>query len=224
MKLQTFSQYSVTYSLDAVKADRELVKEVQANLTRIGFECGSPDGLWGRKTQAAFDAFVEQHLTSFTPAIAKLLIDLPSTPSRRQINQAGLALIKEFEGCRLEAYRCPAGVATIGYGSTQGVKMGMKINQNQAESLLRQDLERFERGIELAVNVPLSDNQFGALVSFAFNVGINAFSRSTLLKVLNQGYYRTAADQFTFWDKADGRVLPGLTRRRQAERTLFLRP
>ncbi|MBE9178663.1 lysozyme [Oculatella sp. LEGE 06141] len=144
-------------------------------------------------------------------------------PKSRQINQAGLSLIKEFEGCRLAAYKCPAGVPTIGYGSTKGVKMGMTITQTEAEALLRADLERFERAVERLVNVKLTGNQFAALVSFAFNVGVGALERSTLLRLLNQKQYQSAADQFRAWNKAGGRILPGLVRRRNAERELFLK-
>jgi GH24 family phage-related lysozyme (muramidase) len=148
-----------------------------------------------------------------------------ATPSKtgQRINAEGLKLIKDFEGLRLEAYICPAGVPTIGYGSTAGVKMGLSITVDEAEALLIKDLERFEAAIRSAVTVPLTDNQFSSLVCFSFNVGTGAFRDSTLLRLLNQGDYQGAADQLLRWDKAGGKSLPGLQRRRQAERALFLK-
>lgn len=144
------------------------------------------------------------------------------------IGKAGLDLIKHFEGLRLEAYICPAGVPTIGYGSTRGVRLGDRISEAQAEALLRRDLLRFERAVNDLVKVPLTQGQFDALVSFAYNVGEGSLASSTLLKRLNAGRYAEAADQFLRWNKArvNGRLtaLPGLTRRREAERALFLTP
>ncbi len=139
-----------------------------------------------------------------------------------RINEKGLALIKEFEGCRLTAYRCPAGVWTIGYGHTQDVKSGMAITKIDAERFLRQDIRRFEEAVTSLIKVPATSNQFSALVSFAFNVGINSLRTSTLLKKLNRGDLNGAANEFLRWNKAGGKELPGLTRRREAERKLFL--
>ena len=138
-----------------------------------------------------------------------------------RINEAGLNLIKDFEGCRLKAYLCPAGVWTIGYGHTQGVKPDMVINQLQAERFLRQDLKRFEDAVTSLVKVPITLNQFSALVSFAYNVGVGALYDSTLLRKLNKKDYKGAANEFLRWNKAGGKVLPGLTRRRLAEKDLF---
>lgn len=138
-----------------------------------------------------------------------------------KINEAGLNLIKDFEGCRLKAYLCPAGVWTIGYGHTQGVKPDMVINQLQAERFLRQDLKRFEDAVTSLVKVPITPNQFSALVSFAYNVGTGALYDSTLLRKLNKKDYKGAANEFLRWNKAGGKVLPGLTRRRLAEKDLF---
>ncbi|MBD2059836.1 lysozyme [Oculatella sp. FACHB-28] len=132
-------------------------------------------------------------------------------------------MIKHFEGFRPQAYICPAGVPTIGYGSTLGVRMGDRITQQGGEDLLQRDLVRFERAVSDMVKVPLTSNQFSALVCFAFNVGIGAFQRSTLLKLLNQRNYQSAADQLLLWNKGGGRVLQGLVRRREAERALFLK-
>lgn len=138
-----------------------------------------------------------------------------------QISKAGLDLIKEFEGLYLKAYRCPAGVPTIGYGHTAGVVMGQTITKQQADDYLRRDVRQFERAVARLVSVPLTQGQFDALVSFAFNLGEGALAQSTLLRLLNAGDYAGAAAQFDRWNKAGGRVLPGLVRRRAAERALF---
>ena len=138
-----------------------------------------------------------------------------------QISERGLALIKEFEGLYLKAYRCPAGVPTIGYGHTAGVAMGQTITEQQADEYLRRDVRQFERAVERLVKVPLTQGKFDALVSFAFNLGAGALQSSTLLRLLNSGDYAGAAAQFGRWTKAGGRVLPGLVRRREAERRLF---
>lgn len=139
-----------------------------------------------------------------------------------KISPDGLALIKHYEGCRLEAYRCAAGVLTIGYGSTgPHVKQGMKITQAEADQLLSKDIVRFERAVKSLAN-KTSQAQFDALVSFAFNVGEGALRSSTLLKLHNQGLYIDAANQFPRWNKAGGRALLGLTRRREAEKKLYL--
>jgi GH24 family phage-related lysozyme (muramidase) len=157
-----------------------------------------------------------------TPAPTPAPTPVPSS-GRRHINQAGLSLVKNFEGFREAAYRCPAGVATIGYGTTSGVKMGDRITRQQGEELLKRDLEKFERAVSSAVKVPINDNQFSALVCFTYNVGYGALQKSTLLKYLNQGNYEAAAREFMKWNRGGGRVLPGLTRRRQAEQALFLK-
>lgn len=144
------------------------------------------------------------------------------------ISTVGIELIKEFEGCYLEAYRCPAGVWTIGYGTTEPINgkpitAGMTITQQQADELLLQNLKIYEKAVNENVKVPLSQNQYDALVSFTYNVGCGALSTSTLLKMLNNNDYLGAADQFLRWDKAGGKVLAGLTRRRKRERELFLK-
>lgn len=136
-------------------------------------------------------------------------------------SQKGLDLIKSFEGLRLSAYRCPADIPTIGYGTTSGVKMGDTITKERAEELLREDVKRFEAQVFRLVKVPLSQGQFDALVSFVYNLGAGNLSNSTLLRLLNAGDYAGAAAQFDRWTKAGGKVLPGLVRRRAAERALF---
>lgn len=138
-------------------------------------------------------------------------------------SQAGTELIQSFEGCKLNAYVCPAGVLTIGWGHTgKDVTPGQCISQARADELLAQDLAPRERDVERLVKVPLTQHQFDALVSFVYNLGAGALAGSTLLKKLNAGNYAGAADEFLKWNKAGGKVLPGLSRRRAAERELFL--
>ena len=137
-------------------------------------------------------------------------------------SQRGLDLIKRFEGLRLSAYWCPAGVKTIGYGHTRGVTMGMRITKPQANEFLLDDVALAERDIDELVKVPLSQNQFDALVDFVFNLGAEEFAESTLLKKLNARDYAGAANEFSKWVYSDHVKLPGLVKRRAAERELFL--
>lgn len=142
----------------------------------------------------------------------------------RQINADGLALIKRFEGLRLKAYKCPAGVWTVGYGSTgPHVKPDTVITADEAERLLLDDLVRFEQGVALQCQIA-TDNQFAALVAFAFNVGLEALRTSTLRRMHNEGNYAGAAGQFGRWNRGGGRVLPGLIKRRAAEAALYSKP
>ena len=146
-----------------------------------------------------------------------------------RINQEGIDLIRGFEGLELAAYQDIAGIWTIGYGHTgDDVRPGKKISEGEANELLRQDLARFERGVGDLVRVPLNSNEFSALVSFAYNVGLTGLRRSTTLRTLNREDRLSAADAMTWWDKATirgkKRSIPGLRRRRAAERGLFLKP
>ena len=143
--------------------------------------------------------------------------------ANKRIGQAGLDLIKQYEGCRLAAYRCAAGVWTIGYGHTAGVHSGMTITQAQADAYLQQDIAKFEGYVNNPAYVPITEqlnqNQFDALVSFAFNLGAGN------LRKLCKG--RTAAQiaqAMTQYCKANGKVLAGLRRRRAAEQALFNKP
>ncbi len=146
-----------------------------------------------------------------------------ATSGLKRTNTNGLLLIKSFEGLRLKAYRDAVGIWTIGYGTTRGVQPDMSISEAEAERFLQQDLTRFEQAICEAVTVPINDNQFSALASFTYNVGPGALRSSTLLKLLNARHdIRGIADEFPRWNRAGGRVLEGLTRRRNAERALFL--
>ena len=130
-----------------------------------------------------------------------------------------IQLIKRFEGLYLKAYVCPAGVLTIGYGHTRGVKPGDEINELQAELYLMEDVEACEIQLNY-LTLPINQHQFDALCSFIFNLGIGNFMQSTLLKKLKAGD-KTAADEILRWDKSGGKVLPGLTARRKAEYDLF---
>ena len=134
----------------------------------------------------------------------------------------GLGLIQEFEGMKLDAYRCPANIWTIGIGHTRDVKEGDRITESQALDLLREDIKWVENAINKHVQVRINQNQYDALCSFIFNCGEGAFSLSTLLRKLNAGDYEGAANEFPRWNKANGKELPGLTRRRAAEKALFL--
>lgn len=142
-------------------------------------------------------------------------------------NDKGIKLIKEFEGLRLQAYQDSVGVWTIGYGHTASAGSprpvsGMRITESEAEEILRRDLNQYEDAVTSSVKVPLSSNQFSALVSFTFNLGAGNLRSSTLLRKLNAGDYLGAAHEFSRWNKAGGKVLAGLTRRREAEQILFI--
>lgn len=142
-------------------------------------------------------------------------------PAKLTISQTGIDLIKHFEGLRLEAYRDPTNVITIGYGHTKTAQMGQVITEKGAESLLRKDIAVHSEPIERLVKVQLTQGEYDALCSFIFNLGEPAFKSSTLLRKLNSGDKVGAAKEFDKWVYAGGKVLPGLKRRRAAERTLF---
>ena len=134
----------------------------------------------------------------------------------------GLALIKKFEGLELEAYKCAAGVWTIGYGHTKDVQEGDVWSESHADHMLEVELEEFEGYINDNVTAPLSQNQFDALVSWVYNLGPANLKASTMLKVLNSGDYEGVPAQIQRWNKAGGKVLEGLIRRRKAEALLFI--
>ena len=133
----------------------------------------------------------------------------------------GTKLLKFFEGCKLTAYQDSVGVWTIGYGHTKGVYAGMTITQEEAEQMLLTELEEYEGYVEKYVTVPLTQNQFDALVVWVYNLGPTNFRNSTLLKELNAGNYNAAGQEITRWNKAGGKVLAGLVKRREAEAQLF---
>jgi len=146
----------------------------------------------------------------------------------RKINQKGIDLIKSFESLELQAYVCPAGVLTIGYGNTfyedgKAVKKGDKITAERAKELFENILyKKFVPEVDKLVTGEVNDNQFSAIVSFAYNVGIDNFGGSTLLKLVNTNPDNpNIAFQFSRWNKGGGKILPGLTRRRKAESDLY---
>ncbi len=148
------------------------------------------------------------------------------------VNQATIDLIKQFEGCKLTAYQCSAGVWTIGYGITEGAGVGitpakgMTITLDRAEDLLRQGVEKFAATVDALITAKINSNQFGACVSLAYNIGPTAFAKSTVLRELNAGAgnFDKAAAAFRMWNKAGGEVIKGLVNRREAEIELFLTP
>ena len=142
-----------------------------------------------------------------------------------KISQSGLDLIKSFEGLSLVAYKDIIGVITIGYGHTSpSLTMNQKVTLKEAEDLLKADVVRFENGVNSLVKVPITQNQFDALVSFSYNLGTNNLGKSTLLKKLNSGApVGEIVAEFVKWNRAGGKVVKGLTDRRQKESTLFLK-
>ena len=140
------------------------------------------------------------------------------------VNNAGIALIKSFEGLSLVAYQCPAKIWTVGFGHTgPDVHQGATIRETEAEYLLKGDLLEFEHGVEEFLDgVPASFNEFSAMVSLAFNIGLGNFRKSSVLKYHKQGKKALAANAFLLWVKGGGKKLPGLVRRRVAERRLYV--
>jgi len=144
-----------------------------------------------------------------------------------RVNENGIKLLHDFEGLRLQAYLCPAKVATIGYGNTfyedgTPVRMGQSITKERAEQLFLNTLNKFANGVRRLITKPLNDNQFSALVSFAYNVGIGNLRKSTLLRLVNENpNNQLIRNEFMRWNRAKGREMVGLTRRRNAEASLF---
>ena len=136
--------------------------------------------------------------------------------------ESAMDFIEAWEGCRLTAYKCPAGIWTIGYGHTGGVREGQRITEEEALDLLVEDLRAHAERLAPKVKVQVADGQYIALLSLAFNVGVVAVAKSTLLRLLNAGDIEAAGDEFLKWTYAAGRELPGLVRRRREERKLFL--
>lgn len=143
-----------------------------------------------------------------------------------KVSNKGLELIKEFEGFSSVAYLCSAKKATIGYGNTfwedgTPVKIGDQISKERAETLLKHVVDGFSVAVEVDIKIEVTQNQFDALVSLAYNIGLGAFKNSTLLRQLNRGNFVGASQEFLRWDKSNGKPLPGLTRRREREKLLF---
>lgn len=146
------------------------------------------------------------------------------TQKGRRLNAAGMAILKECEGLYLNAYKCPSGVWTIGFGCTEGIRPGMTITEAEAEEMLSKELTKFEQGVDRMLgHIPLNDNQFSALVSLTYNCGLGAIEQGTTIRRhLEAKDYRRAAEGFLLWNKGGGRVLPGLVKRREMEKKLFL--
>ena len=138
-----------------------------------------------------------------------------------KISEEGKALIKKFEGCKLDSYRCSANVATIGYGHTKGVSDGDSCTKDEADQMLAEDLEEFEGYVDKLVTVDLEQNQFDALVAWTFNLGPTNLKSSTMLRVLNEGKHENVPSEMKRWNKAGGETLEGLIRRREAESLLW---
>lgn len=143
-----------------------------------------------------------------------------------ETSSEGRSLIKEYEGLKLKAYLCPAGIWTIGYGHTSqagppSVEADMTITRAEAETILRSDLRKYEDAVDSAVTVSLKQHQFDALVSLCYNIGPSAFKKSTLVRRLNRGEYEAVPAELMKWNKAGGRELAGLTRRRRSEAALW---
>ena len=140
-----------------------------------------------------------------------------------EVSQSAIDLVKDFEGLRLKAYQCPAGIWTIGYGTTRSVWEGLQINEKQAEEFLERDLNYSVKKISFVVNVPINQNQIDALASLIYNIGDSRFVTSTLLYLINKGKYDKAANEFLAWSKIHGKQSHGLEERRARERSLFLK-
>ena len=138
-----------------------------------------------------------------------------------KISQEGLSLIKKFEGCELDAYEDAVGIPTIAYGRTKNVQAGDTCTQEQADAWLEHELEEYGGYVNDAVKVPLNQNQFDALVAWTYNLGPTNLNNSTMIRVLNENKLDEVPTQMRRWNKAGGKVLPGLERRRLAESLLF---
>ena len=141
--------------------------------------------------------------------------------NKMQISEEGLSLIKKFEGCELESYRCSANVVTIGFGHTRTAKEGMTITREEADMLLEEDIRSFETSVLSLVEVDLKQCEFDALIAWTFNLGAGNLKSSTLLKRINAKDWNDVPHQIKRWNKANGTVLQGLIRRREAEALLF---
>ncbi|MCR6502611.1 lysozyme [Shinella sp. CPCC 101442] len=195
--------------------------QVQERLIALGYYVGpkGADGDYGKETIGGILSALED--------LAELQGKQFQKPGEQTTSAAGRKAITQREGNVLTAYQDSVGVWTIGVGHTSAagapaVAKGMKITAAESDEILSRDLKTFEAGVRAAVKVPVNQNEFDALVSLAFNIGVGAFSKSTLVKKLNAGDRAGAADQFLVWNKAGGKVLQGLTARRQAERKQFL--
>jgi len=150
-----------------------------------------------------------------------VVLKLKFGANKMNTSTEGIELIKHYEGCELKAYRCPADVLTIGYGVTKGVTEDMEITQQQADEMLEAELVEYEHYLDNMVKVTLNQNQYDSLIAWIYNLGPTNLKKSTLLIVLNNGNYENVPDQIKRWNKANGKVLNGLVKRRNSEALLF---
>lgn len=188
------------------------------------------DGVFGIKTLKAVKDFQSKNRLVSDGVVGSKTFEALATNKKQSNNLSdnGMKLLEQFEGLRLESYLDSAGIATIGWGSIKypngnKVKLGDKITKNQAKQYKLHDLKEFESTVNTSVKVPLTQNQYDALVSLSYNIGSGAFKNSTLLKKLNSGDYKGAAEQFLVWNKVNSKMVQGLVNRREAERNLFLK-
>lgn len=188
------------------------------------------DGVFGIKTLKAVKDFQSKNELVSDGVVGSKTFEALATNKKQSNNLSdnGMKLLEQFEGLRLEAYLDSAGIYTIGWGSIKypngsKVKLGDKITKDQAKEYKLYDLKEFESTVNTYVTVPLSQNQYDALVSLSYNIGSGAFKNSTLLKKLNSGDYKGAAEQFLVWNKVNSKRVQGLVNRREAERNLFLK-
>ena len=187
------------------------------------------DSVFGIDTLKAVKSFQAKNGLISDGIVGSKTFEALATNKKQSNNLSdnGMKLLEQFEGLRLEAYLDSAGIATIGFGTIKypngsKVKLGDKITKAQAKEYKIHDLKEFEKTVNMSTTVTLSQNQYDALVSLSYNIGSSAFKNSTLLKKLNIGDYKGAADQFLVWNKAGGKKVQGLVNRREAERNLFL--
>ena len=206
------------------------VKELQQSLSL------KDDGVFGIDTLKAVKNFQSKNGLVSDGVVGNRTWDvLLNTPKidtqdkqKYSLSDNGMKLLEQFEGLRLEAYLDSASIATIGFGSIKypngnKVKLGDKITKAQAKEYKLHDLKEFENTVNTSVKFPLTQNQYDALVSLSYNIGSGAFKNSTLLKKLNSGNYKGAAEQFLVWNKVNSKKVQGLVNRREAERNLFLK-
>lgn len=208
------------------------VKELQKLLSLTA------DGVFGINTLKAVKVFQSKNRLVSDGVVGSKTWDVllnKNTPKigiqdeqKYSLSDNGMKLLEQFEGLRLEAYLDSAGIATIGYGTIKypdgsKVKKGDKITKARAKEYKLHDLKEFENTVNTSVKVPLTQNQYDALVSLSYNIGSGAFNNSTLLKKLNSGDYKGAAEQFLVWNKVNSKKVQGLVNRREAERNLFLK-
>lgn len=211
---------SFPLELQVLLVDAGIVKKQRCEVWSRVMGYLRPVGGWnkGKKQEHA-------ERNHFTLKHVKTVVE-DAKEDKLKISKNGLDLVKHFEGCYLTAYKCPANKWTIGYGHTgqvdgQNISSGLIITQEKADELLKYDMAIFEKAVTESVTVNITQSQFDALVSFSFNCGAGALKKSTLLKKLNSGDYVGAANEFHRWNKANGKVLKGLVKRRAAEAYLF---